>query len=74
LDGCGEPASESFHLGYVPILVSGVPVTLWASRAEFRSEQGDPLPAQLCGRRRRLGLTSAEAAARVGVTQWTFGL
>jgi len=49
-------------------------VALRATRPEFRCEQGDPLPAQLRVRRLRLGLTTAEAAALVSVTQWTFGL
>ncbi|MDB5423866.1 MAG: hypothetical protein JWQ29_1282 [Phenylobacterium sp.] len=69
-----EPASEPFHLGPVAFLVFGVPVTLRASKPEFRCEQGDPLPAQLRGRRRGLGLTVAEAAKLVGVSQWTFGI
>jgi DNA-binding XRE family transcriptional regulator len=55
-------------------LVPGVRVTLKASRPEFLCEQGDPLPTQLRARRCKLGLTRAEAAALVGVTQWTFGL
>jgi DNA-binding XRE family transcriptional regulator len=55
-------------------LVFGFPVTLKAVRPEFRCEQDDPLPAQLRARRRRLGLTVAEAAKLVDVTQWTFGM
>jgi hypothetical protein len=62
-----EPTSEPFHLGYVAFLVSGVPVTLRATRPEFRCEQRDPLSAQLRARRLSLGLTIAEAAALVGV-------
>jgi len=61
-------------LGPVAFLVPGVRVSLRASKPEFRCEQGDPLPARLRAWRRRLGLTVAEAAALVGVTQWTFGL
>jgi len=49
-------------------------VTLRASKPEFRCEQGDPLPAQLRGQRRRLDLSVDEAAAIVGVQRWTFGL
>jgi DNA-binding XRE family transcriptional regulator len=60
--------------GPVAFLVFGVPVSLRASRPEFRCEQSDPLPAQLRARRRRLGLTVAEAAKLVGVTRWTFGM
>jgi DNA-binding XRE family transcriptional regulator len=55
-------------------LVPGVRVALRATKPEFRCEQGDPLPAQLRARRRKLGLTTAKAAAPVGVTQWTFGM
>src|SRR5262249_34466836 len=62
------------HLGQVPILASGVPVTLRASRPEFWCEQQDPLSAQLRARRRKLGLTVGEAAKLVGVGRWTFGL
>jgi len=70
----GRGRHNEKRLGPVAFLVSGVPVTLRASRPEFRCEQGDPLSAQLRARRRRLGLTTAEAAALVGVTQWTFGM
>jgi DNA-binding XRE family transcriptional regulator len=49
-------------------------VSLRASKTEFRCEQGDPLPAQLRGQRRRLNLSIGEAAAIVGVQRWTFGL
>jgi DNA-binding XRE family transcriptional regulator len=66
--------AESHRLGYVAILVSGVPVTLKASRPEFRCEQGDPPAAQLRARRLKLGLTTTEAAALMGVTQWTLGM
>jgi len=62
------------HLGPVALLVPGVRVTLRASKPEFRCEQGDPLPAQLRGQRRRLNLSVEEAAALVGVRRWTFGL
>jgi transcriptional regulator with XRE-family HTH domain len=55
-------------------LVSGVRVTLRASRPEFRCELVDPLPAQLRARRYQLGLTVADAAKLVGVQQWTFGM
>jgi DNA-binding XRE family transcriptional regulator len=55
-------------------LVLAVRVLLRASKPEFRCEQGDPLPAQLRGRRHKLGLTVAEAAKLVGVGQWTFGM
>ncbi|WP_394761824.1 helix-turn-helix transcriptional regulator [Phenylobacterium sp.] len=65
---------DTKHLGPVAFLVLGVPVTLKASRLEFRCKRGDPLPAQLRARRRRLGLTTTEAAALVGVTQWTLGM
>lgn len=69
-----EPTSEPFHLGPVALLVPGVPVLLSATKAEFRCEQGDPLPVQLWARRRALGLSAEDAAALVGVTCWTFGL
>jgi DNA-binding XRE family transcriptional regulator len=62
------------RLGPVAFLVPGVRVTLRASRPEFRCERGDPLPAQLRARRRRLELTTAQAAELAGVTQWTFGM
>src|SRR6185437_12084279 len=61
-------------LGNVAFLVPGVPVALRATKPEFRCEQGDPLPAQLRGRRRKLNLSVEEAAAMVGVRRWTFGL
>ena len=64
----------SHHLGPVAFLVPGVWVTLRASKPEFRCEQGDPLPAQLRGHRRRLNLSVEDAAALVGVRRWTFGL
>lgn len=66
--------AEPHRLGNVPILLPGIRVALRATRPELSCEQGDPLPAQLHACRRRLGLTTAEAAALVGVTQWTFGL
>jgi DNA-binding XRE family transcriptional regulator len=62
------------HLGPVAFLVPGVRVSLRASKPEFRCEQGDPLPAQLRGQRRRLNLSVEEAAAVVGIRRWTFGL
>jgi DNA-binding XRE family transcriptional regulator len=65
---CAKP------LGNVAFLVPGVRVSLRASKPEFRCEQGDPLPAQLRGRRRRLNLSVEDAAALVGVRRWTFGL
>ena len=68
------PDAETFHLGHVAFLVPGVRVTLRASEPEFRWEQGDPLPAQLRGQRRRLNLSVEEAASLVGVRRWTFGL
>ena len=49
-------------------------MALRATKPEFRCEQGDPLPAQLRGQRRRLNLSIEEAAVRVGVRRWTFGL
>jgi DNA-binding transcriptional regulator YiaG len=55
-------------------LVPGVPVTLTVTRPEFRCEQRDPLPAQLRGHRRRLGLSIEDAARLFGVRRWTFGL
>lgn len=55
-------------------MVPGVPVTLRATKPEFRCEQGDPLPAQLRAQRRRLNLSVEDAAALVGVRRWTFGL
>lgn len=64
----------SIRLGYLAILLPGIPVALRAGRPEFRCEKGEPLPAQLRARRRRLGLTTAEAARRMGVTRWTFGM
>jgi hypothetical protein len=54
-------------------LAPGVPVTLRATKLEFRCEQGDPLPAQLGGQRRRLNL-SGEAPPRLWVRRWTFAL
>jgi DNA-binding XRE family transcriptional regulator len=62
------------HLGNVAFLVPGVGVTLKATKPEFRCAQGDPLPTQLRGQRRRLNLSVEEAAAIVGVRRWTFGL
>jgi len=55
-------------------LLPGIAVTLRATKPEFRCERGDPLPAQLRARRRRLDLSIEEAAAFVGVRRWTFGL
>lgn len=49
-------------------------MTLKASRPELSCKKGDPLSAQLRARRRGLGLTTAQAAAFVSVTLWTFGL
>jgi DNA-binding XRE family transcriptional regulator len=66
--------ADANRLGPVAFLVPGVRVRLRATKPEFHCEQGDPLPAQLSARRRKLGLTTAEAAALVGVTQWTFGM
>jgi DNA-binding XRE family transcriptional regulator len=63
-----------FALGPVAFLVPGVRASLRATKPEFRCVQGDPLPTQLHGRRCGLSLTVAEAAALVGVTQWTFGM
>jgi hypothetical protein len=51
------------RLGPVAFLVPDVLVSLRASKPEFRCEQGDPLPAQLRGQRRRLNLSVEEAAA-----------
>jgi DNA-binding XRE family transcriptional regulator len=69
----GIPETQK-HLGYVAFLVPGLRVTLRATKPEFRCEQGDPLPVQLRGQRRRLNLSVIEAASVVGVQRWTFGL
>ncbi len=61
------------RLGYVGFLVPGVRVSLRASKPEFWCDEGAPLPAQLRAWRCRLGLTTAKAAALLGVTQWTLG-
>jgi DNA-binding XRE family transcriptional regulator len=67
-------STNTHHLGPVAFLVPGVRVSLRASKPEFRCEQGDPLPAQLRVRRRRLNLSVEDAAVLVGVRRWTFGL
>ena len=72
--GLPESCRRSSHLGNVAFLVPGVRVSLRASRPQFRCGQGAPLREQLRAQRRRVGLTLAQAAAVVGVTQWTFGL
>lgn len=66
--------TDAKSLGPVAFLVPGVRVSLRASKPEFRREQGDPLPAQLRGQRRRLGVSIEDAAAMAGVRRWTFGL
>jgi DNA-binding XRE family transcriptional regulator len=62
------------RLAYVAFLVPGVRVSLRASRPEFRCDEGAPPPAQLRAWRCKLGLTTAKAAALLGVTQWTLGM
>ena len=55
-------------------MAPGVRVTLRANKPEFRCEQGDPLPAQVRGQRRRLNLSVEDAAALMGLRRWTLGL
>lgn len=61
-------------MGPVAFLVPGVRVSLPATKPEFRVDQSATLAEHLRRRRRELGLTTGEAAKRVGVRRWTFGL
>ena len=58
---------------YVAFLLPGISVSLRAPIPRPDNELGDGLPARLRRRRRELGLTAREAAARLGANEWTYG-
>ena len=68
------PGRQTSCLGTVAFLVPGVKAHLSAIKPEFDLSASDGFVVRLATQRRRLGLTIEEAASRIGVGRWTWGL